>query len=559
MPRGSERTGRRSAASLIALAGVLVMLTGCSLIPVPGSQHGGRRSVDPDAAPTQAAIDLKARAETLPWPLRPAPTGAYTPATVDADHAVSAKLGAAGGTISAQGADGTRYVLAVPADALVFDTVITMTPIVDVPALGAPRGAVRGVELAPYGLQLLHLATLTITDAQGHDIGPGAAFGIDGAGYGLAPTMMDPSPATTVIFVQHFTVFGVDTDTSDGPASIPQRFASNDPDVDFAARDAALAHQHAIAMAEFSAGFSKVLAQLARLSAAADSQGCGASLATHTLGTMWQEMARSLAADGVDVQVPAEFVAFADAAAQWIVTCWATDLSKCLKPDPRVLREYEGLVTLLHRLHVESWITGTDDIDSFLFDLQPCSEASGELDYHMTEPHDHADLTVWLSLDLRYDRDADSYVDAGGSEFSVSYASYIPAPTPCGTVTHVRGDDGGEFSDDWGVADDEVPSLNLTIADDQILLTTTVGAMVHSAFDACDRHDAGQVWTTWSLECAADGLGGGQLEGTMTSPSLGNVDCTLTEDGVTITVSGTLETKGYLDELVPASLWTGPF
>lgn len=242
--------------------------------------------------------------------MRPTSTGPYTPATVDADPVASATLGAAGGTLQARGADGARYRLMLPAGALVFDTTITMTPILDVPRLGAPAGSVRDVDLAPYALQLLHLATLVITDASGHDIG--------------------------------------------------------------------------------------------------------------------------------------------------------------------------------------------------------CS-------------------------------------------------SIISAWTRCGTLTHVRGDASGRFSDDGHVADEEAPSLDLTITDSQILLAVTVGATTHSAFDDCVRHDSGDVWTTRSLDCSVDGLGDGRLAGAMTSPSLGTLDCSVDEAGLAITVNGTLETQGHLDELVPPSLWTGPF
>jgi hypothetical protein len=84
-----------------------------------------------------------------------------TPA-LDSAHAVSSLVtSAGGGTLTATGANGTRYTLAIPAGALVSDETITMTPVSSV--AGSPLGSLVGaVQLTPGGLQLLKSATLTI-------------------------------------------------------------------------------------------------------------------------------------------------------------------------------------------------------------------------------------------------------------------------------------------------------------------------------------------------------------------------------------------------------------
>ena len=78
--------------------------------------------------------------------------------STDSAHAAAETITAAnGGTITATGADGTIFTLTVPANALLTDEAVTMTPISSVGGLLISGGLVAGVQLAPEGLRLFQI------------------------------------------------------------------------------------------------------------------------------------------------------------------------------------------------------------------------------------------------------------------------------------------------------------------------------------------------------------------------------------------------------------------
>lgn len=93
----------------------------------------------------------------------PAPNPIMVAARPDAGRAATASIGAAGGTVTATGADGTRYTLTVPPDALVHTEAITLTPAADIDGMPFAATGVRAVSIGPEGLQFIEPATLTIT------------------------------------------------------------------------------------------------------------------------------------------------------------------------------------------------------------------------------------------------------------------------------------------------------------------------------------------------------------------------------------------------------------
>lgn len=98
-------------------------------------------------------------------PAVPPPAGDPLDVTpvLDNAHAASALVDAAtGGTITATGADGSVFELVVPPDGLMSDEEITLTPVASLGGLPFAGGA-SAVDIAPNGLQLARLATLTIT------------------------------------------------------------------------------------------------------------------------------------------------------------------------------------------------------------------------------------------------------------------------------------------------------------------------------------------------------------------------------------------------------------
>jgi hypothetical protein len=126
---------------------------------------------------------------------------------LDAASAVTQTVGRGGGTLSAAGPDGTRYALAIPADALPEDTTITMTPLTGVGGLPAGTFA-GGVDLKPDGLLLYRSATLTVTPAKAVPVKRQAAYAYAGAGEGFHMVPATGAGPGFTIPVNHFTGIG---------------------------------------------------------------------------------------------------------------------------------------------------------------------------------------------------------------------------------------------------------------------------------------------------------------------------------------------------------------
>jgi CARDB len=131
-------------------------------------------------------------------PVPPVPPGPSGPLDVgiqlDTARSVTKRLGAAGGSISVTAANGTKLTLALPADALVGDVDITVTPLAGIDGLPFSGGLVGAVDLAPSGLLLQVPGTLTIEPAGPLPVDQQAPFGYLGNGqdFHSAPTTLDP-------------------------------------------------------------------------------------------------------------------------------------------------------------------------------------------------------------------------------------------------------------------------------------------------------------------------------------------------------------------------------
>jgi hypothetical protein len=140
------------------------------------------------------------------FPQRPHPRTITT--VVEPSHAISAVVSAQnGGTLTATGANGTRYTLTFPPGALLSDETITMTPVATVQ--GSPLGTLLGaVDLAPNGLQMLQAATLKI--AAPGPVNPKNIAGFEafsgGQDFGLYP--LDPGNGIAMS-LEHFSTEGV--------------------------------------------------------------------------------------------------------------------------------------------------------------------------------------------------------------------------------------------------------------------------------------------------------------------------------------------------------------
>lgn len=124
---------------------------------------------------------------------------------IEVDVATSATrlIGRGGDTIEATGSDGTIYVLTFPADAVLLDTLITVTPIVS--ATGGPLAAgstAYGVRIEPDDAQLFGVATLEITPAV--SIGAVAAFSSESGGENVHFDLIDLRTDTLLLPITHF-------------------------------------------------------------------------------------------------------------------------------------------------------------------------------------------------------------------------------------------------------------------------------------------------------------------------------------------------------------------
>lgn len=143
--------------------------------------------------------NCKVTATTLwVWP-KPEPFDPGTPDPLDVtpelgEESVTEEVGPEGGQIALT-AGGDTFTLDIPADALLSPVSITLRPITSIPDLGMSGGLLAGVDVAPHGLVLQQLATLTIApseDVEGESL---AGFAYLGSGDDLHAVGLDPGNA----------------------------------------------------------------------------------------------------------------------------------------------------------------------------------------------------------------------------------------------------------------------------------------------------------------------------------------------------------------------------
>lgn len=191
----------------------LLLICGFLLRPVPvAAQSSGNEKPAGDSA--QVAL-------YLPLALAQAPTQATEAnplsidVTPDTSRAVTQTIPIEGGSITTTGADGTRYTLTIPADALLSDEEIVMMPLIAASGLPTSAGMVAGVHLLPHGLRFIRAATLTIENAPTMDAGlqpVGFGYQEDGKEFYLLPAVQDNEAFALRIY--HFSGYGVTAGTS---------------------------------------------------------------------------------------------------------------------------------------------------------------------------------------------------------------------------------------------------------------------------------------------------------------------------------------------------------
>jgi len=129
--------------------------------------------------------------------------------TLDKKQTASGKVSPGGGTVSLTAADGSKFTLDVPANAVETETTITMTALKSLDGAPLDNNTPTAVQLEPSGLFFKELATLTIVPAKEIPIKEQIMFSYssEGKDYHLAP--VDPKSKEIKIKLIHFSGAGV--------------------------------------------------------------------------------------------------------------------------------------------------------------------------------------------------------------------------------------------------------------------------------------------------------------------------------------------------------------
>jgi len=128
---------------------------------------------------------------------------------LDKKQTSSQKLGKTGGSVSLTSADGSKFTLEVPANALDAETEITMTAIKTLDGAPLDSNTPTAVQLGPSGLLFNEMLTLTIVPAKEVPLEKQVMFGYEGEGedYHMAP--VDPKSKEIKIKLMSFSGAGV--------------------------------------------------------------------------------------------------------------------------------------------------------------------------------------------------------------------------------------------------------------------------------------------------------------------------------------------------------------
>jgi len=171
---------------------------------IPSGNPGGLISLQwgtsgdiPSEKPGNTASIFQAAAN--PWNVSP---------VVDSTHSVTQVISAAnGGTITATAADGSVFTLTFPANALLSDESITMTPVQTISGMPLLGGFAAAVQVTPEGLELLNPATLTIQAATNVPASNQTGFGYEAQGQDFYLYPLDATSGVSMHIFQ-FSTYG---------------------------------------------------------------------------------------------------------------------------------------------------------------------------------------------------------------------------------------------------------------------------------------------------------------------------------------------------------------
>ena len=128
---------------------------------------------------------------------------------LDKKQTASAKVSKTGGSVSLTAADGSKFTLDVPANALEADTIITMTAVKSLDGAPLDNNTPTAVQLEPSGLFFKEMATLTIVPAKDIPIKEQIIFGYEGDGKDYHLAVIDPKSKDIKIKLMRFSGAGV--------------------------------------------------------------------------------------------------------------------------------------------------------------------------------------------------------------------------------------------------------------------------------------------------------------------------------------------------------------
>lgn len=131
--------------------------------------------------------------------------------TLDKKQAATGKITKAGGSVSLSTADGSKFTLDVPMNALDTETAITLTAVKSLDGAPLDNNTPTAVQLEPSGLFFKEMATLTIIPAKEIPIKQQLIFGYEGAGKDYHLALVDPKSREVKIKLMQFSGAGVGT------------------------------------------------------------------------------------------------------------------------------------------------------------------------------------------------------------------------------------------------------------------------------------------------------------------------------------------------------------
>jgi hypothetical protein len=128
---------------------------------------------------------------------------------IDKKQTASAKIPRTGGSVFLTAADGSKFTLEVPPDALEADTIITITALKNIEGAPLDNKSPTAVQFEPSGLFFKEMATLTIVPAKDIPVKEQIIFGYEGDGKDYHLAVIDPKSKDIKIKLMRFSGAGV--------------------------------------------------------------------------------------------------------------------------------------------------------------------------------------------------------------------------------------------------------------------------------------------------------------------------------------------------------------